>query len=319
MRVAIFGGTGFVGSYLVDAIADAGMHLNLLVREGSASRVNRAENSTTTVGDIDDPAAVSRVLEGADAVVYNIGILRELPRRGITFEALQLQSAKRVIDAAQQQGIQRFLLMSANGVDAGSTAYQRTKLGAEQHLRSSGMDWTIFRPSVVFGDPRGRMEFATQLKRDIIDPPFPAPLFFPGLNPTAAGRFELSPVHVGDVASAFTAGLQGDATSRQVLHLGGPVALTWRQILQTIADATGRRKVMVPVPAFGVNAAAALFERWEHFPITRDQITMLLQGNRCAPDDLVHLGIEPTPFDPRSLRYLSDNTEDSSSCHQNAA
>jgi NADH dehydrogenase len=319
MRVAIFGGTGFVGSYLVDALVDAGHQPTLLVRSGSASRVNRPDSCVTVSGDIDDAAALDQVLEGADAVIYNIGILRELPRRGITFDALQAQGAIRVIDATQRHGVRRFLLMSANGVDADTTPYQRTKLAAEQHLQASGLDWTVFRPSVVFGDPRGRMEFASQLKRDIIDPPVPAPLFFPGINPLAAGCFELSPVHVKDVAAAFTAALGDDATIRQVLHLGGPDALSWRQILQTIADATGQRKLMLPVPAVGVSIAASLFDRWEQFPITRDQITMLLQGNRCAPDDLIRLGIDPTPFNPHSLQYLTETTEETSSWHQNAA
>jgi NADH dehydrogenase len=319
MRVAIFGGTGFVGSYLVDALVDAGHQPVLLVRSGGASRVNRPDICDTVPGEIDDDTALDRVLAGADAVVYSIGILRELPHRGITFEALQKQGAIRVIDAAQRHGVRRFLLMSANGVDAGSTAYQRTKLAAERYLQDSGLDWTIFRPSVVFGDPRGRMEFATQLKRDIIDPPVPAPLFFPGINPLAAGCFELSPVHVKDVAAAFTIALEDDATLRQVLHLGGPDALSWRQILQTIAQATGQRKLMLPVPAVGVSAAATLLDRWEQFPITRDQITMLLQGNRCEPDDLVRLGIYPIPFNPDSLHYLSETTEETSSWHQNAA
>ncbi len=91
--------------------------------------------------------------------------------------------------------------MSANGLDG--TPYQRTKFQAEEALRASGLDWTIFRPSVIFGDPRGQMEFCTQLKRDIIDSPLPAPLFYKGLLPLDAGAFELAPVAVADVAAAF--------------------------------------------------------------------------------------------------------------------
>jgi NADH dehydrogenase len=319
MKVALFGGTGFVGSYLVDALVDAGMRPVVLVRPGSEARVNRPQDCATVPGDIGDPAAIGEALSGADAAIYNIGILRELPGRGITFEELQEQAPMRVVDTAKALGVKRFLLMSANGVDAAATPYQQTKLRAEQYLQASGLDWTIFRPSVVFGDPRGRMEFASQLKRDIIDAPMPAPLFFPGLNPRAAGRFELSPVHVRDVASAFLSGLRDAATRQQVLHLGGPEALSWRQILQAIADATGRRKAMLPVPALGVSTAAALFDRWEQFPITRDQITMLLQGNRCAPTDLVRLGIDPVPFDSERLKYLTNTSEESASWHQNAA
>ncbi|MGD1983499.1 MAG: NAD(P)H-binding protein [Chromatiaceae bacterium] len=319
MKVALFGGTGFVGSYLVDALVEVGLQPVVLVRPGSEDRVNHADRCTTVAGDIADPAAIESVLEGADAAIFNIGILREVPSRGVTFQALQEQAPKQAIDAASRLGVRRFILMSANGVEANSTDYQQTKLRAEQHLQESGLDWTIFRPSVVFGDPRGRMEFASQLKRDIIDAPLPAPLFFPGLNPAEAGRFELSPVHVRDVAAAFAAALLNSDTIGQIYRLGGPEPLSWRRILETIAAATGKQKTMLPVPAIGVSTAAALFGRWERFPITRDQITMLLQGNRCAPDDLVRLGIDPTPFNTESLRYLSNTTEEPASWHQNAA
>jgi NADH dehydrogenase len=319
MKVALFGGTGYVGSYIVDALVNAGMQPILLVRPGSENRVRQAERCVTVTGDIEDTQAIIAVLQNADAVVFNIGILRESPRQGISFAALQQDAVIRIAEAAQAHGVRRFLLMSANGVDAGLTTYQTTKLNAERHLQASGLDWTIFRPSVVFGDPRGRMEFATQLKRDIIDSPLPAPLFFAGLNPSAAGLFELSPVHVRDVAAAFAKALQWPQTVHQILHLGGPETLSWRRILETIAASSGKRKTMLPVPAMGVNTAAALFDRWERFPITRDQIRMLLQGNSCSPADLERLGIKPSRFSTANLDYLTTTNEESPPWQQNAA
>ena len=318
MRVALFGGTGFVGSYLVDALTEAGATPVVLVRPGHEDRLRHADRCETVEGDIGNDAAISSTVTGCDAAIYNIGILREFPSRGVTFDELQDRAARRVIDSAQRAGVRRVLLMSANGVDAGQTKYQRTKRRAEAHLESSGLDWTIFRPSVIFGDPRGRMEFATQLKRDIIDSPMPAPLFFDGLNPSRAGSFEMSPVHVCDVAAAFATALDSPPTIHRVLHLGGPHALTWRDILKTIAEASGKSKPMMPVPAIGVRTAAALLDRWEQFPITGEQIEMLMQGNVCSPDDLAQLGIDPTPFTADTLTYLTHPDEDSS-CQQNAA
>lgn len=304
MRIAVFGGTGFVGSYLIDALVASGMQPSALVRPGHEDRLRHAQRCRVIGGDIGDLGAVTDAIDGADAVIYNIGILRERPAHGITFEALHDRAARHVIDAAVQLGVQRFLLMSANGVRPDGTAYQRSKAAAERHLADSGLDWTILRPSVIFGDPRGLMEFATQLRRDIIDSPLPAPLFYPGLLPVHAGAFELSPVHVEDVAAAFVAALNSADTVGETLHLGGPAALSWRQILETLAAAAGRRKRMIPVPALGVSAAAALLERFEAFPITRDQITMLLEGNSCSADDLRRLGIDPRPFDAAGLAYL---------------
>jgi uncharacterized protein YbjT (DUF2867 family) len=304
MRVGIFGATGFVGSYLVDALVEAGHEPVALVRAGHDGRLRHAERCELVSGDIGDDDAVARVAAQVQAVIYNIGILREFPRRGITFEGMQHEAVRRVVDAAGRHGAERFLLMSANGVERCRTAYQVSKRRGEQYLEASGLDWTIFRPSVIFGDPRGRMEFATQLKRDVIDSPAPAPLFYTGLLPTGAGSFEMSPVHVGDVARAFVTALARPETIGKTLELGGPARLSWRAILETIAEAGGSRKAMLPVPAFGVSTAALLLERFESFPLTRDQLKMLLEGNTCSSDDLRGLGIEPTPFDVEHLAYL---------------
>ena len=304
MKVAVFGGTGFVGSYLVDELVAAGHDPVVLVREGSEHRLNHAEHCTLITGDIDNDAAIEAALESADSAIYNIGILREFPRRGITFNELHYQAPVRVIDAAAAAGVKRFLLMSANGVKTHSTAYQQTKHRTEEYLKASALDWTIFQPSVIFGDPRGRMEFASQLAHDIIDSPLPAPLFFNGLLPTGAGQFRMSPVHVENVAQAFVNSLDNDAAIGMVYRLGGEDSLTWQEILNRIASAAGKRKLMVPVPACGVSVAASILDRFEAFPVTQDQITMLMEGNTCPADDLVELGIAPIAFNTETLGYL---------------
>ena len=304
MKVAVFGGTGFVGSYLVDALVNGGHRPAVLVRDGSEHRLRQSEHCTRISGEIGSSEAVEAAVDGADAVVYNIGILREFPSRGITFNALHHEAAERVIDAASAGGVRRFLLMSANGVRANGTAYQASKHRAEEYLKASGLDWTIFQPSVIFGDPRGRMEFASQLARDVIDSPLPAPLFFNGLLPTGAGQFKLSPVHVENVAQAFVTSLENDVSRGRVYRLGGAESLTWQEILTRIASAAGKRKLMLPVPACGVTLAASVLDRFEAFPVTRDQIKMLMEGNTCPVDDLVELGISPIGFDVDQLAYL---------------
>ncbi len=309
-RVGLFGATGFVGSYLVDALLANDMQPALLVRAGSEPKVRHRDRCLVVNGDIDDASAIERIVDGSDAIIYNIGILREFPNRGITFARLQDEAARRVIDTAAAMDVRRFLLMSANGVKPDGTAYQRTKYNAEAYLKDTDLDWTIFRPSVLFGDPRGRMEFATQLTAEIIDSPLPAPLFYAGLLPFDAGKFPMSPVHVTDVAAAFVKALQDPATIGQTYHLGGPETLSWREILKRLAKARRRQKLMLPAPALGVMAAAAILDRFEAFPITRDQIRMLLEGNACPPDDLQTLGIEPKRFFGEALQYLGENQRD---------
>jgi NADH dehydrogenase len=319
MRVALFGGTGYVGSYLVDELLQAGMQPVVLVRPGHESRVRHRRICQVVSGDLQNTAAVDEVLRGADAAIYNVGILREFPERGISFRELQQDAACRVIQAAERAGVKRFLLMSANGVKASGTPYQESKFAAEQCLADTSTDWTVFRPSVIFGNPRGRSEFATQLARDVVASPLPAPLFYGGVIPWGAGEFAMSPVHVRDVARAFVKALTTPETIGQILPLGGPRSVSWRQILTEIAAAVGREKRMVPVPAMGVSAVAMLLDRFESFPVTRDQLQMLLEGNTCGDGAFALLGIEPTPFNAEQLGYLAGREKEERSCLKNAA
>jgi NADH dehydrogenase len=308
MKVALLGGTGFVGQYLTEKLLQHGHTPRLFVREGSPHSFKTTQPFEWVSGDIADNKSLRRLLTGVDAVIYNIGILREYPSKGITFDKLQHEWVMKTTSMAKEQGIKRFLLMSANGVELGLTPYQKTKLAAEEQLPGSGLDWTIFRPSVIFGNPHGRLEFATMLKRDIIDSPLPAPLFYGGLIPANPGGFELSPVHVEDVAEAFVLSLEKPETYSDIYTLGGPQNLTWKEILATIAETLGRKKLMLPVPAFAPTLAATALDRFSWFPISRDQIRMLLKGNVCSGEKIFEIcNIQPRSFTTETLHYLSQN------------
>lgn len=305
MQVAIIGGTGFVGGYLTDALLAAGHEVSLLVRAGSEAKVRQSERIRTTSGDIASPEALRSVLGGCSAVIYNVGILREFPRRGITFENSQYQGLVQTIDAARAAGIKRLLLMSANGVKQPGTPYQETKYRAEQYAMQSGLDVTVLRPSVIFGDPEGKMEFATQLFNDMIRPPIPAVSFFSGRDPER-GAVMMSPVHIGDVARAFVAALENDKTIGQTFALGGPEVLSWRTMVCRIAEATGRQKWILPMPVWIMRVGATLFDWLPFFPVTRGQLTMLEEGNTADPEATEQLtGQKPRGFTVENLHYLS--------------
>ncbi len=296
MRVGIIGGTGFVGGYLVDALLANGHEVNVLVRPGSEHKVRQPARVNVVTGDLDSTAALSAVLKGCDAAIYNVGLLREFPRRGITFEQTQYQGVVDTVSAARQAGVQRLLLMSAIGVKDPGTKYQATKCRAEIHALHSGLDVTVLRPSVIFGDPRGTMEFATQLFQDMIKPPLPA-VAFPGVR--------MSPVHIKDVADAFCASLQDDSTFGQTIELAGPETLDWREIVQRVAAAAGKSKLILPMHLWVMRIGATLFDWLPFYPVTRDQLTMLEEGNTGTADAVKSLiGREAQPFTPESLRYL---------------
>ncbi|MDH5621765.1 MAG: NAD(P)H-binding protein [Gammaproteobacteria bacterium] len=301
MQVAIIGGTGFVGSYLTDGLLSAGHSVSMLVRRGSESKLRSAERVRTVTGDIADSASIRRLLEGCDAVIYNVGILREVKRTGNTYEATQYQGVVNTVNAALEVGVRRLLLMSANGVKVPGTPYQETKCRAEAFALESGLDVTVFRPSVIFGDPRGTMEFATQLFREMVRPPVPSVNFVTG------GGVVMSPIHVKDVADAFLAALEKDECIGKTYVLGGPEALSWKQMVSRIAQAAGREKWFLPMPMGLMRIGATLFDWLPFFPVTRDQLTMLEEGNVADPAVVKNLiGREPRAFDAGSLQYLGN-------------
>lgn len=304
MRVAIIGGTGFVGGYIVDALIAAGHEPSLLVRSGSESRVRQKEHCRLTIGDVESREKIAAAIEGCGAVIYCVGILREHPRQGITFEELQYEGLVRVAEQAGTQGISRFLLMSANGVKKPGTRYQETKYRAEQYLRANPFEATVFRPSVIFGDPQGKMEIATQLYQDMVRPPIPAVGFFTGWRP-AHGQVMMTPVHAADVAEAFVHAIDEPKTIGQTYELGGPDALSWTEMLRRVAAATQKNKWVVPMPISLMYLAATLLDWLPLFPVTRDQLTMLAEGNVAESAALESLiGRVPESFTPENLSYL---------------
>jgi NADH dehydrogenase len=296
MRVGIIGGTGFVGNYLVEALLREGHDVRALVRPGSDGKLV-GDAVAVVAGDLGDQEALDDLVTDCDAVIYNVGLLREFPRRGITFESTQYQGVVDTVAAMQRASVRRLLLMSAIGVKDPGTKYQSTKYRAEQHALSSGLDVTVLRPSVIFGDPRGTMEFATQLYRDMVRPPLPA-VAFPGV--------QMSPVAAKDVADAFIATLSRSDAIGKTYELAGPEVLDWRTMIERISAAIGKNKTMLPMPLWVMRVGATLFDWLPFYPVTRDQLTMLAEGNTAPPEGLRELiGRDPEAMTPAALSYLA--------------
>jgi NADH dehydrogenase len=304
MKVALFGATGFVGGYLVRALLTAGHEPSVLVRPGSESKLQEANRCRMTSGDISSEDAIDATLQGCDAAIYNIGLLKEFRRKGITFEEAHFGGVQRVVKAAEQLGVKRFVLMSANGVKAHGTPYQDTKFRAEELVRNSQLDWTIFQPSVIFGDSSGMQEISHQLYVEIVKPPVPAPAFRSGWS-SQDNHVVMSPVSVTDVADAFINALSNDDTINRTIALGGPEVLTWEDMIVRVAEAAGKRKSLLPVHIGLMKFAARLFDWMPMFPATKDQLTMLAEGNAADPHELESVtGRPPKAFTPENMPYL---------------
>ena len=306
MKVALFGGTGFVGSYITRELVREGFTPKVLVQSGSLSKINSP--CEVVKGDIQNKNAILETMQGAEAVIYTIGIIREFPKKGVTFKELHLNGLKRCLEIALKIGVKRFILMSANGVRPDGTAYQRTKWQADEALKESGLNWTIFRPSLIFGDPggEGRPEFCTQIRDDMLSLPFPAPLFYNGLLPFNAGSFSMSPIHVKNVAEFFVKSIKLKVCEKNIFDLGGPKTLTWKEIIHQIALASGKRTWKIPAPVAVIKIAASILDRFKWFPVTRDQLTMLMEGNTVSTNYFDDFSINPRIFSMENLEYLKE-------------
>ena len=317
MKVALIGGTGYVGSYITEELIKDGHVPRLLVRKGSEHKVMQPEKCEIIEGDIDDDDTLSKTLDCCDAVIYLIALIREFPKKNLTNERLQFKGSERVAALAKQKRVKRFLLMSALGAspDPSGSKYMQAKHLSEQAIKNTKLDWTIIRPSSLFGDPRGgdRPEFCMMLDKLMLNLvpypkflPFPAPSFFTGMNPLDAGNYALSMIHVKDVAKLFAKILTDQESIHQTIEIGGNREVTWNEVVTSIAKVTGRRVIMTPAPIFVVASVAGVFDRFSWFPAGKDQLNDLVKGSVCDSSELLKkYDIDPIPFNIENLKYIS--------------
>ncbi len=274
MKIFVTGATGFVGGAVLRQLSGAGHVVRCLVRQGSANKLPIRNNVEVRIGDATDPATLEGIIEGCDGVIHLVGIIREFPSRGITFQRLHVEATGNLVAAAKRQGIKRYLQMSANGAaQDGSTAYHRTKWQAEELVRNSGLDWTIFRPSLIFGKNGA---FVTMLA-DLIRKLPVVPVF-------GDGQYRMSPVAVEEVAKSFALALNKPETIGRVYCCCGPASHTYDEVLDLTGKALGKEAVhKLHQPLLLMKPVVSLLEGIPRFPITSTQLTLLLEGNVCDP------------------------------------
>jgi NADH dehydrogenase len=299
-RIFVTGGSGFVGSAVIDELASRGYQIDALVRRRDVDRAGGRVRSVP--GDLFTPAALEEGMRGCAAVIHLVGIIFENRAEGITYQRIHFEGTRNVVDAAKRAGVRRYVHMSALGTrpDAVST-YHRTKFQAEEYVRHSGLDWTIFRPSVIHG-PKGEfMKMEARWARRKA-PPF---LFMPYFGGKRAGR--LQPVYVRDVARAFVDALEKPNTVGEVYPLGGGQIFTWPEMHRIVAQAVvGKPRMVASMPA-GVAKALAAAGIGRLLGFNRDQVIMSQEDNTCDMakfrDDF---GWGTRPFDETVSEYARE-------------
>ena len=293
----VFGGSGFIGRYVVKRLAAQGRVVRVAVRYSEAALFLKPMGAVGQIVPLYAPvqheAAVQRAVEDADLVVNLVGILAE--RRAGDFQRIHAEGAGRVARLAAAAGVARLVQVSAIGADPASRSkYASSKAAGEQAVRAAFPAATILRPSVVFGPEDGLFNrFATMVQR--------LPVM-----PVVAGTTRFQPVYVGDVADAVIAGLQREAAAGATYELGGPRVLSMRELLAYILAETGRHRRLMPVPMWLARLQAAVLEHLPGKLLTHDQLLMLQRDNVVAAGapGLAELGIVPTPIDLVVPAYL---------------
>ncbi len=273
MKVFITGGTGFVGQEVIRQLLKTEHQVRALVR--TTTGPSATAGVETHVGDTTQPASLQGALAGCDAVIHLVGIIREFPGRGVTFEHLHTASTKNMLQATSEQGVNRYLQMSANGTRENAiTTYHKTKWAAETAVRKSNLDWTIFRPSLIFGPDDKFVNMLAGLIRKL-----------PVTPVMGDGQYRLQPVAVADVAAGFVKALDTPESIGQTYHCGGPKAYTYDEVLDLIGQAIGKARVCkLHHPLFLMKPVVELMQSIPQFPMTSDQLQMLLEGNCCDPE-----------------------------------
>ena len=239
MKVFLTGATGFIGGEILRRLHEAGHSTRLLVRNPDSRRVQELVSryrSEEHAGDISDPASLEGAVEGVDAVIHLVGIISEVGHR--SFELVHTRGTRNVIEATKRAGVKRFVHMSALGVRADAASrYHQSKWEAEGVVRRSGLNYTIFRPSLVYGSGDRFVNLIARLSK--YSPLVPVP---------GVGRVRFQPISVKVVASAFVAALSEPKSFGQIYDLCGPDPLTLPEIVDEILAATGRKRLKLRVP-----------------------------------------------------------------------
>jgi NADH dehydrogenase len=284
MKVLVAGGTGFIGSHLCRALADGGHEVTAMSRSPSET----PDGVEFAAGDVTAFDSVAPTVDGHDAVVNLVALspLVEPTGGNVMHDRIHRAGTENLVRAAAEGGADRFVQMSALGADSdGDTAYIRAKGDAEAAVRESDLDWTVFRPSVVFGEGGEFVSFTKRLKKLFapLVPVYPLP---------GGGRTRFQPIHVGDLVPMLVAAVESDDHVGETYEVGGPETLTLRDVTTLVYEAEQRNVTIVPLPMPLARIGLGVLGAVPGFPMGSDQYRSLRFDNTTATNDAAAFGVD---------------------------
>jgi len=305
MRVLVTGATGFVGREVLRQLHAVGHSVRVLARNTLSPSVRDLVPAFATElrsGNVLNAESLRDAAEGCEAVIHLVGIISEIGEQ--TFENVHLRATENLLAEARRAGARRWIQMSALGTrpDAPSR-YHRTKWAAEETVRASGLDWTILRPSLIYGPEDHFVNLFARVA-----------CWSPMLPVMGNGRNKLQPVNVEDVARCFVGALTQPASIGQTVDVCGPEQFTFLEILDTILAIQGKRRFKLCIPLPIARFQAALLEKIfpallrQAPPLNRDQLLMLQEDNVGDPQPATALfQLEARSFAEGIAAYLKQN------------
>jgi NADH dehydrogenase len=291
--VTIFGGSGFVGRYVVRALVNRGYRVRVAVRRpdlaGHLQPIGNVGQIHLTQANLRYPDSIKAAAKGSDIIINLVGILAESGKQ--KFDAVQFYGAQHVARAAKEVGA-KLIHMSAIGADAESeSGYGETKGKAEKAVKDIVRSAIIMRPSIIFGPEDDFFNRFGSMSR-----------FSPFLPLIGGGTTKFQPVYVGDVADAIAKAVDGELSDGKIYELGGPHIKTFRECLELMLKEVARSRMFISLPWFVASIIGRLIGWLPGAPITADQVEMLKSDNVVCDDaiktnrTLSGMGIQPTPM-----------------------
>jgi len=265
-HICIVGGSGFVGHAIARIAREQGCCVSIACRHPEKARDMQVDGARVVKADVVSGRGLDKAIADTDCVINLVGLLFEKGR--YTFEAAHVHGTEHILAACDRAGIRQYLHMSALGADpASASAYARTKATAEARVRQSHMEWTIFRPSIIYGAGDA---FFNRFKQLTTSMP---------ILPVIEGNTRFQPVWVEDVARTFVGSIGNRHAQGKTYELGGPRAYSFRELLEIMLRLLDRKRLLVPVPGPAARMMA-LFMQWLPTPpLTPDQLILLQRDN----------------------------------------
>ncbi len=294
--ICIIGGTGFVGRSIAEQACSRGYRVRVVTRSTPRARpLLVLPTLEIMLADPHDEASLARAFEDMDAVVNLAGILHE--RGGASFQSVHAELPRKMVRACRSAGVRRLLHMSALGATpTGPSRYQRSKGEGEAAVREAGdtLAFTIFRPSVIFGEHDRFLNLFASLIR-----------LFPVI-PLGAATARFQPIWVEDVARCFVAALERSRTFGAAYDLCGPRVYTLEELVRFVADTLHRRRRIVRLPGALAALQALVFEHLPGKLVTRDNLRSMSVDNVCAGPFPEVFGFQPATLEAIVVQYLTD-------------